>query len=233
MIRAALVLPFLAVYTPIASLVGITWARLTGSIPVLFRLGRLGVRTALVLGGTRVVLEGREKLADPRNTVVMANHVSHLDAPLLFQVLGIDFKAVAKKEVFAFPFFGAVLRMAGFVPVDRADREQARRAMDRTAESLRNGSCFLIFPEGTRSRTGELGAFKKGAFVAAMEAGSRIFPLAIRGTRELMPKGRLVIRPGTVRVTVLDPVPAGGYSYDDRERLIAEVRGRIAAALAG
>jgi 1-acyl-sn-glycerol-3-phosphate acyltransferase len=232
MIRAALVLLFFAVYVPPASIFGLLVARLTGRVGILYRLGRAGVRGALFLSGTRVVTEGLERLSDPRNTVVMSNHVSLLDAPVLFQVLGVDFKAVTKKEVFAAPFFGAVLRMAGFIEVDRSDREQARRAMDRTALSLREGACFLVFPEGTRSRTGEMGAFKKGAFVAAMESGSRILPVALTGTRELMPKGRFAIRPGTVRVRVLDPVDAGSYSYADRDRLIGEVKRRIAEALA-
>lgn len=231
MLRAFAVLLFFAIYVPPASLIGLAWAKLTGDVAILYKLGRAGVRAALWLSGTRVILEGLERLADPRNTVVMSNHVSHLDAPVLFQVLGVDFKAVAKKEVFAAPFFGSVLRMAGFVEVDRADREQARRAMDQTAQSLRAGSCFLVFPEGTRSRGGQLGEFKKGAFVAAIESNSRIFPVALEGTRELMPKGSLNIRPGVVRVRVLDPVGTGGYSYADRDRLAAEVRARIAAAL--
>lgn len=231
MIRAALVLLFLALYVPPASLIGVTWARLTGRVGLLYRLGRAGVRGALWLSGTRVVISGLEHLADPRRTVVMSNHVSHLDAPLLFQVLGVDFKAIAKKEVFAAPFFGSVLRMAGFVDVDRKDREQARKAIDRTTRSLVEGACFLVFPEGTRSPSGELGDFKRGAFVAAIKSGSRILPVALAGTRELMPKGSLKIRPGRVHVRVLDPVDTGSYSYPDRDRLALEVRGRIAAAL--
>jgi 1-acyl-sn-glycerol-3-phosphate acyltransferase len=233
MIRAALVLAFLALYVPLASVFGLAVARLTRNVAILYRLGRAGVRAALWLSGTRVVVDGLERLADPSRTVVMSNHVSHLDAPVLFQVLGVDFKAVAKKEVFGAPFFGSVLRMAGFIEVDRANREQAHRAMARTAESLRAGACFLVFPEGTRSRTGDLGAFKKGAFAAAIQSSSRILPVALEGTRELMPRGGLSIRPGSVRVRVLDPVSAGSYSYAQRDRLAAEVRGRIGAALAG
>jgi 1-acyl-sn-glycerol-3-phosphate acyltransferase len=232
MIRAALVLAFLALYVPPASVIGLVVARLTRNVSILYRLGRAGVRASLWLSGTRVVAEGLERLADSARTVVMSNHVSHLDAPVLFQVLGVDFKAVAKKEVFAAPFFGAVLRMAGFIEVDRARREQAYRAMDRTAQSLRDGACFLVFPEGTRSKTGALGPFKKGAFAAAIESGSRILPVALEGTRELMPKGGLVIRPGTVRVRVLDPVDTGSYSYAERDRLASDVRDRIGAALA-
>ncbi|PYQ16805.1 MAG: 1-acyl-sn-glycerol-3-phosphate acyltransferase [Acidobacteria bacterium] len=232
MIRTAAVLLFLGLYLPAASLVGLPMAHLLRSPAVLYRLGRFGIGIALLLSGTRVVVEGRENLGDGRNTVVMPNHASHLDAPVLFEALALDFKAIAKKELFRIPFLGQVLRVAGFIEVDRGDRLQARQAVDRAARSLQEGNCFLIFPEGTRTRTGELGAFKKGAFVAAIEADSRIVPAALQGVRELMPRGRLRIRPGTVRIRLLDPVRAGSYSYDDRERLVAEVRGRIAEALA-
>jgi 1-acyl-sn-glycerol-3-phosphate acyltransferase len=232
MIRTAAVVAFLGLYVLAASLVGLPLAHLLRSPAVLYKLGRFGISVALMLSGTRVVVEGREKLGDARNAVVMPNHVSNLDAPVLFEALGLDFKAVAKKEIFKIPFLGHVLRFAGFIEVDRGDRNQSRTALDRAAQSLREGNCFLIFPEGTRTRTGELGPFKRGAFVAAIEAGSRIVPAALQGVRELMPRGRLRINPGTVRLRLLDPVNAGSYGYDDRERLAAEVRGRIADALA-
>jgi 1-acyl-sn-glycerol-3-phosphate acyltransferase len=233
MIRTAVVLAFLALYMPLASIVGLPLAYLLGSPAVLYKLGRFGIGVALVLSGTRVVVEGREKLRDGRNMVVMPNHVSNLDVPVLFEALGLDFKAVAKKEIFKVPFLGRVLRFAGFIEVDRGDRVQSRQALDRAARSLREGNCFLIFPEGTRTHDGALGPFKKGAFVAAIEADSVIVPAALEGVRELMPRGRLRIRPGTVRLRLLDPVSTQGYSYDDRERLAAQVRGRIAEALAG
>jgi len=232
MIRTAAVIVFLGLYVPAASLVGLPLAHLLRSPAVLFKLGRFGIGVALMLSGTRVVVEGREHLGEARNTVVMPNHVSHLDAPVLFHSLGMDFRAVAKKEIFKIPFLGHVLRFAGFIEVDRADRNQARGALDRAAQSLREGNCFLIFPEGTRTRTGELGPFKRGAFVAAIEAGSRIVPVALQGVGELMPRGRLRIRPGTVRLRLLEPLDAGRYSYDDRERLASEVRSRVAAVLA-
>jgi 1-acyl-sn-glycerol-3-phosphate acyltransferase len=232
MIRMAAVLVFLGLYVPAASLVGLPLAHLLRSPAVLYKLGRFGIGIALILSGTRVVVEGCENLGDARNTVVMPNHASHLDAPVLFRALRIDFKAVAKKEIFGIPFLGHVLRVAGFIDIDRSDRTQSRAALDRAAESLRRGNCFMIFPEGTRTRTGELGPFKRGAFVAAIEAGSRIVPAALQGAGELMPRGRFRIRPGAVRLRLLEPLDAGGYSYDERERLASEVRSRIAAALA-
>jgi 1-acyl-sn-glycerol-3-phosphate acyltransferase len=233
MIRALLVVLFLPGYTLLAGLLGYGLALLSGSPAPLYALGRFGIKVALLLTGTKIEVSGKERLADPRNTVIVANHVSHLDAPVLLQALGVDFKAVAKKEVFRAPVLSSVLRLAGFIEVDRADRAQATRAIARAVSALKAGSCFLIFPEGTRSRTGALGPFKKGGFVVAMDAGSRIVPVVLAGARELMPRGGFRIRPGTVRVRVLDPVATESYSYDDRDALIADVRGRMAAALAG
>lgn len=185
----------------------------------------------LWIAGTRFVVIGNERLDGLANAVVMPNHVSQLDAPIMALALRFDFKAVVKTELFRFPFFGRCMRYVGFIEVKRKDPEQSKRAIAAAVASLRSGNAFLVFPEGTRTRSGALGDFKKGAFLVAIEAGSRIVPVAITGIRELLPRGGFRVRPGTVTIRVLDPVDAGGYSYDDRDQLIAEVRGRIAAAL--
>jgi 1-acyl-sn-glycerol-3-phosphate acyltransferase len=231
-ITALLVLVFLTFYIPPASVAGCLWAILTGSPRLLYRLGRLGVGVGLRLSRTRILVEGREHLGDARNTVVMPNHVSNLDAPVVFLALGIDFKALVKLELFEVPFLGRAMKVAGLVPVDRKNRLQAEKAVDAAAAGLAAGQCFLIYPEGTRSATGELGAFKKGGFVAAIQAGSRIVPVALTGVGELMPRGSFRIRPGTVRVRVLPAVEAGRYKYEERDVLLREVRGAMERALA-
>jgi 1-acyl-sn-glycerol-3-phosphate acyltransferase len=231
MIRTALVLLFLGPYSILASALGYPLACLVGSPRILYALGRFGVRTALGLAGVRVVFEGTERFSGAANLVVMPNHTSHLDAAILFGMIDLQPKAVVKKELYSFPFVHYCLRYAGFVEIDRKDKLQAKQAIARAVQALKAGSTFIIFPEGTRSRTGELGPFKRGAFVVAIEAGSKIVPLAVLGATELLPPGRFRIRPGTVRVRVLDAVDASQYSYGDRERLLDEVRGRIAAAL--
>jgi len=190
------------------------------------------MRTAFRLAGISLEVEGRDNVGDGRNTIIVSNHVSHLDAPAIFLMSGVDLHALAKKEVLAIPFFGAVLRRAGTIGIDRSNKQQALRAIADMAASLRAGGCYIVFAEGTRSLTGELGPFKKGGFVAALEARSRIVPAAIFGTRELMPRKGITVRKGRVVVAMLDPVDAGGYSNGDRDAMIAQVRERIAAALA-
>jgi 1-acyl-sn-glycerol-3-phosphate acyltransferase len=232
MIRTALVLLFLGPYSILASALGYPVARIIGSPKLLYALGRFGVRTAFVLAGVRVVFEGAERLVGIPNLIVMPNHTSNLDAAILFGLIDLQPKAVVKKELYSFPFLHYCLRFAGFIEIDRKDPIQAKQAIARAVAALQAGSTFIIFPEGTRSRTGQLGVFKKGAFVVAIEAASKIVPLAVSGANELLPPGRFLIRPGTIRVRVLDAVDASQYSYGDRERLLDEVRGRIAAALA-
>jgi len=233
MFRSLIVLTFVPVYMALASLLGYPVARLQGSPALLYSLARLGIRLAFKVAGTRISLEGVQRLGDTRNTILMANHLSLLDAPVLIEAFDVNWKAVVKKEIFKFPFLNYCLRFAGFIEVDRTDRSQATQAIAKAVSALKEGACFLIFPEGTRSRTGELGEFKKGGFLVAIEARSRIIPLAIRGTRDLMPRGGFRIRPGVVEVRVLDPIDAGRYSYEQRDTLIAEIRSRVAAALAG
>jgi 1-acyl-sn-glycerol-3-phosphate acyltransferase len=231
MIRSLLVSAFLVAYVPPACLIGWSLAWWQGSDRPLYRLGRFAVRMALRLAGVRVEVTGADHLRDNANTVVMPNHLSNLDAPVLFTVLPPNFKVVAKKELFRIPFLASTFRMARFIELDRRAKEQARRAMQQSVESLRGGTCFLIFPEGTRSETGTLGEFKKGGFLVALDARSRIVPVAVTGTRELMPKGGFRIESGTVRVKVLPPVDTRAYRVENRDVLVAEVRGRIAEAL--
>lgn len=229
MIRASVVLLFFLLYVPAASCVAWGLTLLLGSPSPIYRVGRFAIRVGLFLSGTRVVVEGAAPTDG--NTVFMPNHASNLDAPVLFHALPSDFKALVKKELFKVPFLGTTLRLAGFVAVDRSARERSKEAVSRAVEALKRGQTFLIFPEGTRTRTGELGAFKKGAFIAAQEAGSRIVPIAVQGTAALLPRGGLRIRPGRVSVRILDPVDTGGYNLEDLDRLMAEVRGRIETAL--
>jgi 1-acyl-sn-glycerol-3-phosphate acyltransferase len=227
-IRAAVVLLFLGLFIPPATVVGVVLTLLTGNPRSLYVLARVCVNVGLFLAGVRLKVTGLEHMGEARNTVFMANHLSLLDPPLLLKAIPVDFKVLVKQELFKTPFLGTAMLRAGLIPVDRKNREQARRAISQAVESLRRGNDFVVFPEGTRSRTGELGEFKKGVFLAAMEAGSRIVPVVVGGTGTLLPKGRFALRPGTVTVDLLPPLPATPTS--DRDRLMDEVRGRIAAA---
>jgi 1-acyl-sn-glycerol-3-phosphate acyltransferase len=126
---------------------------------------------------------------------------------------------------------GTVFDVGGFVPVDRGDREKAMASIARGAESLRAGNSFLIFPEGTRSRSGTLLPFKKGGFIMAIEAQVPIVPVAVRGGRDAMRKGSAFVQPVTVTVRIGTPVPTAGLTMADRDALIARVKADIQALL--
>jgi 1-acyl-sn-glycerol-3-phosphate acyltransferase len=124
------------------------------------------------------------------------------------------------------------MRLGSFIYVDRAVSNSRHKAMEDAVSTLRSGISLLIFPEGTRSRTGQMLPFSPGAFTMAIEAGVPIVPITIEGARELMPPGTLRIKPGRLKLTFLDPVETTGLTANDRQALMDLVRGRMEATLA-
>lgn len=196
-----------------------------------WRFAKAQARNLCRLLGVRVNVKGLEHLPAPgRACVFVANHQSHFDiAAILGFVPGIN-RFTAKKELFREPVLGLVMATMGMIPVDR---ENPEKTIHRLKRLRADGHSLVFFPEGTRSRDGVIGAFKKGAFVTAMELGVPIVPVAIRGSDAVMPAGGyLSILPGKVELTILEPVETTGLSYERRGALAAETRARIAAALA-
>jgi 1-acyl-sn-glycerol-3-phosphate acyltransferase len=124
------------------------------------------------------------------------------------------------------------MRAGRFIFIDRQNAVSARRSIDEAVRRIESGQSVVIFPEGTRTRDGSLGPFKKGGFHLAMDSGAEIVPIAIRGTREVMPRGSPLIRSGKVSLEIDEPIATAGLATADREALIARVRGRVAAMLA-
>jgi 1-acyl-sn-glycerol-3-phosphate acyltransferase len=138
-----------------------------------------------------------------------------------------QFRIVAKSSLFKIPIFGWIMSVAGYVNVDRENQRQAFASLDEAADHVRAGMPMLIFPEGTRSNDGSLGAFKKGGFVLATRAHVPIIPVAIEGTFHILPKTTWRIRPGPVKVTFGKPIDTTAYSYETKESLMEEVRRAI------
>lgn len=225
------------VFMPVAGLVTVLGAVL--AIPTSLISPRaanlhIAVRWARILAcltPARVDIEGLEHIDPDRSYVVVANHQSQFDIPVIYGYCGLDLRWVMKAELGKLPFVAAGCRAIGHVFVDRSDPEQARAAINRATERLQPGTGMLFFAEGTRSRSGKLLPFKKGAFRVAVDQQMEILPMTVSGTREVMPAGSLRMKPGTVRLIIHPPVPTRGMGPGDLDRLRHQVRDTIAAAL--
>ena len=232
-LRTAATALLLSLYVLLAGPPTLLWTILTRNARVMYAAGALGLRLGFGLSGIRVAVQGAENIPS-RAAVYAANHSSNIEPPAVFFALRRLFphlRVIYKAEMRKLPVLVWVFDAAGFVPIERANREQSFPAVDRAAAALRGGASFLIFPEGTRSRTGELLPFKKGGFIMAINGQAPVVPVAVSGGRAAMRKGSPLIWPVTVTVRIGAPVETASLTVDARDALIADVRGRIAAAL--
>ncbi|MEO7328334.1 MAG: lysophospholipid acyltransferase family protein [Minicystis sp.] len=175
-----------------------------------------------------VIVFGAELLDAGKPCILMANHQSYLDVLALCRALPIPFGFVAKKQLFALPLFGGVMRSLGCVAVDRDNREQAVGAMDEAGARVRGGSTIAVFPEGTRSAGDRIAPMKKGPFYLAQRAGVPVVPIGIRGTERAMPRENTGIWSGRVEVHIGAPLPPiAREGSAPRQALMDQVRAAL------
>ena len=180
----------------------------------------------------KVKVEGLEKIAPDGSYVFVSNHLSYMDTPVVLANIPVQFRFLAKSGLFQIPLLGTHLARAGHIPVPRDDARAAVKTMTTAAQVIRErGISLLIFPEGGRSHTGELAAFKEGAAYIAIRAGVPLVPIALKGTREVLPFGSGHVRSGWVTMRIGDPIPTDQVQLRDRGRITAELRDRIASML--
>jgi 1-acyl-sn-glycerol-3-phosphate acyltransferase len=182
---------------------------------------RSWARKVLDRADVRLDVRGRDDVDWSKTSVVMSNHQSHFDIPIACATVPGSLRFIAKKELYSIPVFGRALREAGMIRIDRQDRERAIESLREAADALKGGVNVWIAPEGTRSRTGALGALKKGGFFLARETETPILPMCIDGAYAILPpKTRTIAKGRTVKVTFGRPIPTAGRERDD---LMADV----------
>lgn len=211
---AAVVLVAFASPRRVAQLTGVPWARaLAALIPM------------------RVEVEGREHVDPAQSYVLVSNHQSQSDVLVLYGWLGIDFKWVMKQELRKMPGIGVACARLGHIFIDRSNHAAAVATLEAARGTIVDGTSVIFFPEGTRSRNGELLPFKKGAFRMALDLGLPILPLTVTGARDVLPAGTTNLMPGSARLTIHPPIPVEGLTGNDCAALVDEVRSVIASRL--
>jgi 1-acyl-sn-glycerol-3-phosphate acyltransferase len=217
----------------LATLLGAFLIGLGGESGFSERILRAWARFFLFVTGAQVTVRRGAELPPGRSYVYVSNHTSNLDAPAILSVADHPLRFIAKKELQRIPLFGWAARRMGHVFIDRKDKRAAALAIRRRIEKGFPGAGLFFFAEGTRSVTDEMLPFKKGAAIAAIEAGLDCVPIAVAGAREVLkPKGFALFAPGPVAVVFGAPVPVAGHSLEQRDELVAAQRAAVEQALA-
>ena len=201
----------------------------TGNLPHL--VDRFWANSILFVSGIRVKINGLDNLIADRSVIYMVNHQSNFDIPVLLGRLPVQFRWLAKAELFRIPILGQGMRASGYISIDRSNRRSAMRSLQEAADTIRSGTSVLIFPEGTRSLDGNLQPFKKGGFVLTVDAGDPVIPIIICGTWSIMPKDRWMIRPQPVTMHIMPPVDTAAFSRKTKDDLMEKIHTLMSEAI--
>jgi len=224
MIYTLIVIIWVVLETIVLGIIAIVSAFFVRSSDPIHRIARFWAKLILWVSRITVTVDGLSKLDPSRSYVYMSNHQSNFDIPVLLAYLTVQFRWLAKKELFRIPIFSRGMRAAGYISIDRSNRASAFKSLAEAAQKVKNGVSVMIFPEGTRSLDGKIRSFKKGGFFLAIDSGVPIVPIVLHGTWSIMPKNRWRIEPGHVHMDILEPIETSGYNRDSKDALIEKVR---------
>ena len=220
-------IPVITVYTIVLGTVSLFSTLFDRSGNFAHKCARMWGRLILATSGTRVKVRGLEHLVPGRSYVFAANHQSIYDIPIVFASVPFQLRIVAKASLGRIPFMGWHLHRAGHLLVDR--RNPGADIVQKMARLVGESSSLIVFPEGTRSVDGTVGRFKKGPVVVAIDAQLPVVPVSLTGTRHVMKKGRLMVQPADVELTIHAPIPTAGVARTDVMAFAERVRAVVAA----
>jgi len=190
-------------------------------------------RSGLFFAGLRVQIQGVENIPYDHPAIYVSNHQSNFDIPIIYAGLPVQFRWMAKQELFRVPFFGLAMKRSGMISIDRSNLRTTMRSIIAAAQRIKEGTSVIIFPEGTRTPDGKLQEFKKGALLIAAKAQVPVVPIAIHGSYQIQPKDRWKVNGGPLRIEILPPITTEGLKSSDIDTLTRKVHDQIAMSMRG
>lgn len=184
-------------------------------------------RGMLKIAGVKLTTYGVENVPKGKPVIFVANHCSHLDIGVLCRIAPVNLHFIGKKELIWIPIVGWYMFIAGHIMIDRSNKRKAVESLKKAAIKIKNGKSVAMYPEGTRSKTGKIGEFKKGAFHLAIDAGVSIIPVHIKGTHERWPSKVNKITPGPVVVRIGKPIDASNYTRKTVNSFVVDTKTAI------
>jgi 1-acyl-sn-glycerol-3-phosphate acyltransferase len=221
--------PIVYVYTGVLGVLALLWSLFDREGRGQHRIAHIWATLILKTVGIRVRVEGLEHLTASDPAVYAANHLSAIDIPVLYSSVPGQFRIMAKKGLFRYPFLGWYLTRSGQIPIVLGDAHASLRSLNRACDALRRGMPLVVFPEGGRSPSGELQDFMHGAFYVAIRAQAPVVPMAIVGSYELLPMNSFHAIPGEIGLVIGAPIPTKGLRLRDTGKLAVQVRQEVAA----
>jgi 1-acyl-sn-glycerol-3-phosphate acyltransferase len=194
-----------------------------------FSLTKIWAYTMLAVSFVRTEIKDKAKIHKGQSYIIISNHQSQYDILALVTALGIQFRWFIKKEILKVPIFGYGLYAARNIYLDRSDTDKAIESINKGMDRLPKGASVMVFAEGTRSADGRIQEFKKGGFMAAIMRKLPILPVTVNGSRRVLPKGSLVVKPGKIQVVVGEPIETGDYTAETVQELMDTTRRTIMA----
>lgn len=233
LIRGVLVLIFVPVLTFLTSILAILYLVIFRGTPRKTQvLPRTWGKMILAASGVTVDVKGLENIKPGRPYIFAANHQSQFDIFAMQGSFDFDFRWMAKKELFNIPLFGSAMRKAGFISIDRSRGRQALKSLMLAAERIASGTSVILFPEGTRSLDGKVHDFKTGGMMLAIKSGVPLVPVGISGSFDVLPKGKLLAKPGHISIRVGTPVETKNYTARQKQELAEKIRNDVLQLIA-